>query len=656
MVSIMMTAGLVFAGCGIQPEEPPLPSTPTLPDTFSSALELSTQKITLEEASSIIGVTIPTPSYLPKGYKIWEVYIEVDSTVILLISDEEIKKEMVTHTDATGTHQYYEVECKMRMDIRWLSQGGRGTKLSGEWVTISERTISESGVVMVNRGLIVDRDEHNDFWWEWYPNLGERGEFEIVLSANKSIPERELVKVAKSLPDPKQPNPPRSIETEILPEDNIVVPQGETGMVAIRVISESTEPLEISVSSAEELPEGVEVEFHPDAFSLNPGQTVEVEVTLTVSPTAPPPIWSRWILPRQGGEAWAHAPPITEAAYYRVDVYFNCTFYDDIDRQEELAKTIKETLKLRFEELPPVPLGMLTLDEAQEIVEFPIRDQLPLYMPEGTEPPFIGLTVTPEEPHGVTVHYSTFQLLLVPEPGVTGPSPDAVGERITIRSDQGLLGDNRIDWWALDIHYAIVSDQVSVEEQVRIARSMLLVVPGGGSWLPNKVWENLRWLRDSEKDRLTEIALNTPKALEYLKEYNQYTIKPGWIAIFEGGYTIVDYEAVETGVPLWVPNVPQTAVIYPMVHIHFEGPIIRVVMVAVDLNTEMAVLTESASYTPSERGPHRLRTQIRISVKAFIQAPWDMGSEVSESAYKRNPLNIVPLLNNLTKSSIAMGG
>ena len=46
-----------------------------------------------------------------------------------------------------------------------------------------------------------------------------------------------------------------------------------------------------------------------------------------------------------------------------------------------------------------------------------------------------------------------------------------------------------------------------------IARSMLLVVPGGGSWLPNKVWENLRWLTDSEKDRLTEIALNTPKAL-----------------------------------------------------------------------------------------------------------------------------------------------
>jgi len=599
MVSIMMTAGLVFAGCGIQPEEPPLPSTPTLPDTFSSALELSTQKITLEEASSIIGVTIPTPSYLPKGYKIWEVYIEVDSTVILLISDEEIKKEMVTHTDATGTHQHYEVECKMRMDIRWLSQGGRGTKLSGEWVTISKRTISESGVVMVNRGLIVDRDDHNDFWWEWYPNLGERGEFEIVLSVNKSIPERELVKVAKSLPDPKEPSPSRPIETEILLEESIVVPRGEAGTVAIRVTSQSTESLEISVSSAEELPQGVEVELHPDAFSLNPGETVDVETILTVSPTAPPPTWPRWTLPPKGGEAFAHVSPITGAAYYWVYVYFNYTFLDDVDG---LSKKIRTRLKLRFEEPPPPPPGMITLEEAQEAVEFPIRDQLPLYMPEGTEPPFLGLTVTSDEPHGVTVHYSTFQLILVPEPGVTGPSPDAVGERTTIRSRQGLLGDNRIDWWALDIHYAIVSDQVSLEEQVMIARSMLLVVPGGGSWLPNEVWENLRWLTDSEKDRLTEIALNTPKALAYLEEYNQYRTRLGWIAIFKGGYTIVDYEAVETGVPLYAPYVPQTAVIYPMVHIHFEGPLIRVVMVAVDLNTEMAVFTESRSY-PVRTGP-----------------------------------------------------
>jgi len=78
----MMTAVLVFAGCGIQPEERPLPSTPvvipteTLPDTFTSTLELSALKTSLEDASSIIGTIIPLPDYLPLGYEIQEVYIE----------------------------------------------------------------------------------------------------------------------------------------------------------------------------------------------------------------------------------------------------------------------------------------------------------------------------------------------------------------------------------------------------------------------------------------------------------------------------------------------------------------------------------------------------------------------------------------------------
>ena len=126
LVSIMMTAVLLFAGCGIQSEEPPLPSTPvviptaTLPDTFTSALELSARKTTLEDASSIIGTIIPVPDYLPLDYEIQEVYIE-DSTVILLISDEKIEKELVTHTDATGTRQRYEFQLKMRMSIRWYN-------------------------------------------------------------------------------------------------------------------------------------------------------------------------------------------------------------------------------------------------------------------------------------------------------------------------------------------------------------------------------------------------------------------------------------------------------------------------------------------------------------------------------------------------------
>ena len=78
----MIATVLLLVSCGTQPEKPPLPPTPvvipteTLPDTFTSTLELSALKTSLEDASSIIGTIIPLPDYLPLGYKIQEVYIE----------------------------------------------------------------------------------------------------------------------------------------------------------------------------------------------------------------------------------------------------------------------------------------------------------------------------------------------------------------------------------------------------------------------------------------------------------------------------------------------------------------------------------------------------------------------------------------------------
>ena len=478
LASIVMTAGLVFAGCGIQPEEPPLQPTPvviptaTSPNTFTSALELSARKTTLEEASSIIGVTISTPTYLPESYKIQEVYIEEDSTVILLISDEEIEKKLVTHTDAAGTRQRYEFQLKMRMSIRWYNDQFPGSfaKAPLERVTIKG-----------NRGFIISRDDCDIIWWRWSPEPLPQL-FDFYLSANKGLSKEELVKVAKSVPTPEyvpHPNPTRPIETEILTGESIVVPQGGTGTITIRVTSQSTELVEVSVSLEKELPQGVEIEFHPDAFSLNPGEAAELQATLTVDPTAPPPKWSRRPPPPKGFTLLE--PAITETAYYSVYICFGWSFPIFVDERAESRRPICIGIELRFEEPPPPPPGMVTLKEASEDVVFSI--QLPRYMPEGTEPPFIGLTVTPEEPHGVTVHYSTFQVTMVPEPGVTGPPPGAVGEWITIRKKQVLVGENRVDWWVYDIHYSIVSDQVPIEEQIIVAESMMLIAPGSGSWL-----------------------------------------------------------------------------------------------------------------------------------------------------------------------------
>lgn len=443
---------------------------------FTSTLELDAQKTTLEEARSILGVTVPAPTYLPKGHEIKEVYIELNtkeptrSEVILLISDEEIEMELVTHTDAAGTRQHYEFQCKMLMVVRWFVDGGIPVRLPVEKVKINERS-----------GFLVEKDDHNDLLWNLW-NPGQRGSFELILAASKSISRDELAKIAESVPTPTDMpyNPTQPIGTEIFPEKSIVIPQGHTGTVTVRATSQSIEPLEVSVSVEKELPQGVEVEFHPEAFSLKPSEAVDVEVTLTVSPAAPPPQWPRRPPPKVG-EPLVLA--ITEHPYYLINICFNWSFPTYVYAEKGEKRPIYASIKLRSEELPPLPPGMVTLEEAQDAVEFPISWQLPRYMPEGTEPPFIGLMVTPEEPHGVTVHYSTFQVTIVPEPGVTGLPPDAAGERVIIRKTPALVGENRVDWWRYDLHYSIISDQVPVEEQIIVAESMMLVAPGSESWL-----------------------------------------------------------------------------------------------------------------------------------------------------------------------------
>jgi hypothetical protein len=223
------------------------------------------------------------------------------------------------------------------------------------------------------------------------------------------------------------------------------------------------------------------VHISPDTFSLSPDERNEVKAEVEVSSTAPPPSWPRWSPPTAKEP---YPPPtslaITEHAYYRLT--FEIYYGYPADGEEKSDKT-SVSIKLRFEEPPPLPPGMVTLEEAQQAVKFPITIQLPTYLPEGTEPPFIGLTLTSDEPRGVTVHYATFDVILVPEPGVTGPPQGMAGEKATIRKKPGIIGTNRVDWWAYDLHYAIVSDQVPASEQLLIAESTMQIAPGSGSWL-----------------------------------------------------------------------------------------------------------------------------------------------------------------------------
>jgi hypothetical protein len=159
--------------------------------TFSSPLEPSAQKITMEEAGNILGVPIPVPTYLPEGYEIQETYVN-NREVTLLISDEPVERKLVTGEEAIGAgSQRYEVKCKMRLVMRWYPEGGVPVRLPVEKVKINE-----------GWGFLQDRGDHNALWWDWFPEQGEEAMFEMVLAAGKGIPKEELVKVAESISMP----------------------------------------------------------------------------------------------------------------------------------------------------------------------------------------------------------------------------------------------------------------------------------------------------------------------------------------------------------------------------------------------------------------------------------------------------------------------
>lgn len=450
---------LFIGGCGSDGQAPPpftglTPSPgpgPSSGTTTESRLE-DFQKMALEEASLTIGLSIHAPAYLPEGYEVRGVYLKdtgnfTEWIVVMLISDEELVQEDGNYNE------------KIRLTIYWHDIGG----LKMPW--------AERVQIGDSYGMLEKKGDHNELSWIVRPGR------KLVLSAEKDIPTDELAKIAESVVPPTED----MLMAEIYPIESLVIPQGETGTLSISLTSQALKPLEVSVSQIETQMPGVNVHIVPDTLSLAPGERIEAKADVEVSPTAPPPSWPRWSPPT---EKEPFPPPpslaITEPAYYRLtfDIYY--TYPADGEKKSDKASL---SVKLRFKEPPPLPPGMVTLEEAQQAVKFPLAIQLPAYLPEGTELPFLGLTLTSDEPRGVRVHYDTFDVMLAPEPGVTGPPRNMTGERTTIHKKPGIIGAGRIDWWAYDLHYAIVSDQVPTSEQLLIAESMMQIAPGSGSWI-----------------------------------------------------------------------------------------------------------------------------------------------------------------------------
>jgi hypothetical protein len=134
--------------------------------------------------------------------------------------------------------------------------------------------------------------------------------------------------------------------------------------------------------------------------------------------------------------------------------------------------------------------------------------------------------------------------------------------------------------------------------------------------LPVDFPENLRWLTDEEKNRITEIALSTESARERLQQENHYETSISWIALTPGmdgedyaGYQVFEYDTVAKGIPrgtvtatsstgqkVKFTGVPDNAEIYPYVFIWFGAPKKWVVAVAVNVETGKVMYEEEYPY------------------------------------------------------------
>ncbi|MDD4985709.1 MAG: hypothetical protein PHQ43_07965, partial [Dehalococcoidales bacterium] len=270
-LSILIIALILLSssGCRSGDQEPstvpqPTPSPGPGPSGGTSGnLELDGfQRMTIEEASQIIGVPVHAPSYLPEGYEVCGVYLKdtgsyTEWIVVMLISDEELVQEDGKYNE------------KMRLTIYWRDVGG----LKMPW---AERVQIGDGY-----GMLENKDAYNDLSWIVRPGR------KLVLSAEKGVSTKELAKVAESVVPP----PEDMIAVEMQPSESAVIPQGETGTLTIILTSQALKPLDISVSQIETQLPGVSVRMTPDTLNLAPGESIEVQAQVEVSPTATPPFW-----------------------------------------------------------------------------------------------------------------------------------------------------------------------------------------------------------------------------------------------------------------------------------------------------------------------------------------------------------------------------
>ncbi len=169
-------------------------------ESDSTALKLEfafrAKKTTIEEASKIIGVIIPVPNYLPKGYEVQEVYNGTsDNVVILLISDGPIEKKTIEFTDENENYPGYEVKCEMVLYIFFDDKA---------FPKIESTTPGVNVRINENWGVIEEQEDGDVIWWSLSAEPLSINSIEIeyvtfMLGATKNITREELLKISESV-------------------------------------------------------------------------------------------------------------------------------------------------------------------------------------------------------------------------------------------------------------------------------------------------------------------------------------------------------------------------------------------------------------------------------------------------------------------------
>lgn len=448
--SIVIILVVAVTSCGL-----PMPVPEYLPPELSTAPVTTTtgllyQDLTLEQACEIVGREIPAPTYLPPGYAITSVQLKSVS--------EPLRDWRIDLTIDTG-----QPTALITMSISTFSLG---MKIPPG----AETTKIGNSTAMVSR-------QHDTINLNWINRTG----WGLSLTGSNGVTFEELLKIAESVTSP----PVQVLQASLVPDEDLLVLRGESKDITIHLQSNASISVKVSLTRdtrISNLPAGIDITATQTSLTLSPGQSLDVIVNVKVSVGVPSPTWSHQ--PASGVLSTDTPPPfgtITEEPSYslRFVVSYQYTTTDTSSIQGN------ESLSTKFRIDPPaaLPEGMVTLKEAEEAVDFPVGLLLPAYFPEGTSPPPMGYQISTEEPHSITVFYSTFHVIFSPEPGITQPSDDFPGDRMTIRKKQVVIGQNRIDWWIYDIHFTVISEQIPMSELKLVTESMMLIGPGSGSWL-----------------------------------------------------------------------------------------------------------------------------------------------------------------------------